>query len=352
MRILFVIPGDIDLPTGGYRYDRHIILEWRKSRQEVDLISLEGNYPFPTDEEKANALKAIEHFPPAEIAVVDGLLGGASPEFLKKLADKMPVVSLLHHPLCLENGLSEQVAKELKESEKSGLAWVKAVITTSETTSQTVKDLFKFAPERIHAVLPGVDRPANRAANTPDNDSNTVKLICVASVIPRKSHRTLLEALAELRNLDWVLNCYGSTQFDEALFLNLKEFIEKNSLTDKVAFHGAVEDKTIEEAYASSDIFVLPSQYEGYGMVYAEAIVRGLPVIGTTGGAIAKTVPPSCGILIEPENTRQLKQALEKLITDKSLRLEYKENTIRAEPEFPTWQTAAQQFAKRLKELA
>lgn len=352
MRILFVIPGDINLPTGGYRYDRHIIDEWRKIGQHVELISLEGNYPFPLEQEKQDALNAIEHFPPADIAVVDGLLGGASPLFLKSLSTKMPVVSLLHHPLCLENGLSEEKAQALKESEKSGLSWVKAVITTSDTTTETVKTLFNFDPAKVHTVLPGVNRPDDISLNKADEVSQTVKLICVASVIPRKSHRILLEALSQLPNLDWHLDCYGSTQFDEVLYKSLENFIRDNGLSQKVTFHGAVEDQTIEEAYASSDIFVLPSQYEGYGMVYAEAIVRGLPVIGTTGGAIAKTVPLSCGILVEPENTEELKQALEKLIKDKPLRLQYKQNAIRAEPEFPTWQAAADEFANRLKELA
>ncbi len=345
MRIVFVIPGDINLPTGGYRYDREIINTWKETGIDVELVSLDGSYPFPSDKQKKIAIEEITSFPKADIAVVDGLLGGASPEFLQELSNSMPVVSLLHHPLCLENGLEDKQANTLETSERQGLEFVSSVITTSETTTKTVADLFGFKSANIHTVLPGV----NRTKICQGSKNETLNLLCIGSVIHRKGHSVLLKALAKLTHLNWHLDCYGSTSFDEPLFSKLKTMITENGLSGKVIFHGAVDDQQIEDAYAKADLFVLPSQYEGYGMVYAEAIVRGLPIIGTTAGAIPKTVPKGCGILVEPENEEMLKQALEKLITDQALRLQYKENTIKAEPNFPTWQGSAKQFARILR---
>lgn len=347
MRILFVIPGDINLPTGGYRYDKEIINAWKTLGIDVELISLEGNYPFPSEQDKAQALEAINNFPKADIAVVDGLLGGASPEFMQALSKIMPVTALIHHPLCLENGLNENTAQALKDSEQKGLEFVSQIITTSPATTRTVTELFGFDKTKIHTVLPGV----KRTQTSQGSKNKTVQLLCVGSIIERKGHTFLLQALSRLKDLNWRLDCYGSTAFDTKLFDDLQRIVKAQNLSEKVIFHGAVTDDLIEAAYAKSDVFVLPSLYEGYGMVYAEAIVRGLPVIATTAGAIPDTVPKTCGILVEPKNIEMLKKALEQLISDKDLRDNYKQGAINAESGFPTWQGSAMRFAEILKDM-
>lgn len=347
MRILFVIPGDINLPTGGYRYDKEIINAWKTSGIDVELISLEGNYPFPSEQDKANALEAIERFPDANIAVVDGLLGGASPEFLQALSKIMPVTALIHHPLCLESGLDENTMQALKSSEEKGLGFVSQVITSGPAMTETVSQLFGFEITKIHTVLPGV----NRTEISHGSQSQTVHLLCVGSIIERKGHKFLLQALSSLKDLNWRLDCYGSTEFDTDLFDELQSFVVAENLSDKVAFHGAVSDGLIEAAYAKSDVFVLPSLFEGYGMVYAEAIVRGLPIIATTAGAIPDTVPETCGILVEPENITVLTQAIEQMISDEDLRNDYRRGAMNAAADFPTWQGSATRFAELLKDM-
>jgi glycosyltransferase involved in cell wall biosynthesis len=347
MRILFVIPGDINLPTGGYRYDKEIINAWKASGIDVELISLEGNYPFPSEQDKANALKAIEKFPDAKVAVVDGLLGGASPEFMQALSKIMPVTALIHHPLCLENGLDENTAQNLKVSEQKGLEFVSQIITTSPATTKTVSQLFGVESTKTHTVLPGV----KRTQVSKGSQSETVHLLCVGSVIERKGHKFLLHSLSRLKDLNWRLDCYGSTEFDTKLFDELQSFVKAENMSEKVAFHGAVSDEMIEAAYTTSDVFVLPSLFEGYGMVYAEAIVRGLPIIASTAGAIPDTVPQTCGILVEPENTNMLTQALEQMISNEHLRNNYRQGAMTAAEDFPTWQGSATQFRELLKDM-
>ena len=117
LKVTFVFPGDLDTPTGGYRYDRAIIAQMREMGHEVMLASLAGGYPFPTEEDKAKGLELVSSTRKASIAVVDGLAGGAHPELLERLAVRMPVVSLLHHPLCMETGLTHEECKHLKETE-------------------------------------------------------------------------------------------------------------------------------------------------------------------------------------------------------------------------------------------
>ena len=71
--------------------------------------------------------------------------------------------------------------------------------------------------------------------------------------------------------------------------------IAAHALENRVAVLGAVSPQHLAALYAKADVFALASHFEGYGMAYAEAIAHGLPVIGTTGGAIPDTVPPDTG---------------------------------------------------------
>jgi Glycosyl transferases group 1 len=73
---------------------------------------------------------------------------------------------------------------------------------------------------------------------------------------------------------------------------------------------GAVPPERIVELYLASDVFVLASRFEGYGMALAEAIAHGLPVVSTMAGAIPDTVPAGTGLLVPPDDTAALAQAL------------------------------------------
>ena len=75
-----------------------------------------------------------------------------------------------------------------------------------------------------------------------------------------------------------------------------------SSSAPRVSVADAVPADALAALYAASDLFVLPSRFEGFGMAYAEAIAHGLPVIGTTAGAIPDTVPATAGVLVPPDD--------------------------------------------------
>jgi len=345
-KILFIIPGDINLPTGGYRYDKAILDCWQEAGISYDLISLEGNYPFPSDSEKAAALARVEALAGSgDIAVIDGLAGGVLPEFIASLSMHMPVVSLLHHPLCLENGLEYEAAKSLEVSEQKGLKSISHVITTSLETKYMVNTLFGVPLEEITPVVPGVNRD-QLSIGSADACKN---LLCVGSMIERKGHRVLIEALYHLTHLNWHLDCVGAMDFDPKCADEVRSLISKYALHDRITLHGAVLDEALRDAYHSADLFVLPSLYEGYGMVYAEAIVRGLPVIGTSAGAIPDTVPETCGILVEPNNVAALTKAIDEMLKDPQVLADFKKGALDAGPSFPVWKESANEFFKVLE---
>lgn len=348
MQVAFVVPGDINMPTGGYRYDRRILLEWQKLGIPHQLFSLAGNYPFPSPQEREQALtQAPLIAAEADVIVVDGLAGGAIPEFMQALAREKPVVALVHHPLCLENGLDADTRLKLEKSESEGLAFARGVITTSPATASTVGELFNYPAHAIRTVLPGVER---REISAP-RKGGRIKLLCIASIIERKGHTYLIEALSRMKDLDWSLDLIGLTDVDPALFAQLKQQTGVYGLADRIHFLGSVDEDALERAYRGADVFVLPSLYEGYGMAYAEAIVRGLPVIGTTAGAIPDTVPSGCGLLVPPKDVEALSGAMRRLVGDASFRLACHRNCLAAQPDFPQWAQSAAAFAQHLKTM-
>src|SRR5690606_38146453 len=96
--------------------------------------------------------------------------------------------------------------------------------------------------------------------------------------------------------------------------------IEKSGLSGRVELTGPKSPEELDELYARADIFVLASHYEGYGMVLAEALARGLPIVTTTGGAAAETVPDHAALKVAPGQAVELQRALLKLMTDGALR--------------------------------
>ena len=121
--------------------------------------------------------------------------------------------------------------------------------------------------------------------------------------------------------------------------------IEAQGLGNRVTVLGAVPPKRVIELYLASDVFVLPSRFEGYGMALAEAIAHGLPVVSTLAGAIPDTVPPGAGILVPRDDAAALARALRRVIGDPAERHRLATNARAAATQLPTWQDSARLFA-------
>jgi glycosyltransferase involved in cell wall biosynthesis len=108
----------------------------------------------------------------------------------------------------------------------------------------------------------------------------------------------------------------------------------------------------LSAAYRAAHIFVLPSYEEGYGMVYAEALAHGLPVIATTAGAIPETVPANAALLVRPGDAVALRNALRQIITDVNLRERLAAFAALAAKALPDWPAAVRAWAAALDRIA
>jgi glycosyltransferase involved in cell wall biosynthesis len=179
-----------------------------------------------------------------------------------------------------------------------------------------------------------------------------VRLLAVGALVPRKGFDVLIAALATLANIPWRLTVVGDPGRDPKTAAQLDADIARLNLGNRVTVLGAVSRERLEELYAGADLFTLASRFEGYGMAYAEAIAHGLPLIGTTAGAIPDTVPAGAGVLVPPDDTGALALALRRLIENADERRHLAMAARAAARQLPTWQDSAKIFSRTLEALA
>jgi glycosyltransferase involved in cell wall biosynthesis len=344
--VVFAVPGDIATPTGGYAYDRRIIAELGLLGWQAEVLGLGEGFPFPSADTRAAAGARLAALPLQHPIVVDGLAFGALPEAADALRASHRLIALVHHPLALETGLSATDRASLHRSERSALACARHVIATSKTSARLLAADYGVASDRLSVVEPGTDRVAAQRRE----HAGEVVLIAVGAVIPRKGYDVLVAALARLAHLPWRLVIAGDGGRSPDTYRRLEADIAALGLAGRVALPGAVSSEQLASLYSQSDLFVLSSRFEGYGMAFTEAIAHGLPVVGTTSGAIPQTVPDAAGVLVPPDDVEALAAALRRLIEDPAER-ERLAAAARA-ARFPSWREQGAAFARLLKRVA
>jgi glycosyltransferase involved in cell wall biosynthesis len=344
-RVFFAVPGNLAIPTGGYAYDRRIIAGLRALGWQADVLDLGDGFPFPSANARASVLSCLAALATDRPIVIDGLALGALPEVATQLGASHRLIALVHHPLALEAGLSLDAAAALRLSESRALACVRRVIVTSAFTARLIVSDYGVPADRVTVVRPGADRVAQASANS----RAPIALLAVGAVVPRKGYDVLLAAVARLLDLQWRLTIVGDLGRDADAAGRLFVDIERFNLADRVTIAGAVPTERLAALYASADIFVLASRFEGYGMAFAEAIAHGVPLVGTTAGAIPETVPANAGLLAAPEDIGAFSAAVRRLIEDSAERHRLAASARAAAAMLPTWEQSAEAFSRAIE---
>lgn len=342
--LFFLLPGDLSTRTGGYGYDREIIAGLRVLGWQVEVRQLDASFPFPDRFALEAARMAIAAIPDASLVIVDGLAFGAMPEIAEAEARRLRLVGLVHHPLALETGLNAQQILEFRQAERRALATTRGVIVTSNATRRTLFD-YAVPSQRVTVIEPGTAAAPVAAGSGAD----ALALLCVASLSPRKGHDVLFAALAGLQDDAWHLTCIGGTVGHDTLLSRLRAGLDESGMADRVTFAGEGDDAVLGAAYSAADLFVLPTRYEGYGMVVAEALARGLPVISTRTGAIPELVGEHAGIVVPPGDSVALQAALRSVLEQPSRLKSLRQGALAVRERLPRWQDSASKLSAVLE---
>jgi glycosyltransferase involved in cell wall biosynthesis len=350
--LVFLYPGALDTPTGGYVYDRQLLAALADIGAKVDARSLGDGYPDPSTRVLDCAADMLAGLADGQVVMIDGLAFGVMAEVARPHAERLRLVALVHHPLAQESGLSEARAAELLASESAALALARHVVTTSPATAAAVAAGFDVPRRRISVLEPGLStRPAPEAGR-PARREPAHRLLAVGSLIPRKDYPTLLAAVARLADRALRLDIVGSPALDPACAASIEAEIGRLGLGACVRLHGALERPALDELYAQADIFTLTTLHEGYGMAFAEAMAHGLPVIATGEGAVRDTVPPSAGMVLATGDVTAVAEAIARLCDDPHTRADMSEAAHAHAARLPDWPAQARRLAGLLARLA
>ena len=330
----FLIPGDLMTPTGGYAYDRQILDHLKRRGFPLVHVELSGEWPSPTTKDIAICERLFHSLSEKTALLIDGLAFGAMPDTLLKQA-RGPLIALCHHPLAYETGLDESRRKELHISEKAALAYASSVIVTSDATAGLLARGFGVPERNIVIALPGT-RKMQRARGGGD----IPHLVAIGSVSKRKNYDGLLEALQQIADLSWRLTIAGRVE-DEDLTASLVERTSANDWGDRIQFTGAMPDDAIEALLMGTDLFVMPSHYEGYGMALMEAVASGLPCVTTDAVPSARHVPAGGVAIVPSGDSAAFGTALRELLIDAEARKNMGALAWNARAKLPDWETAA-----------
>ncbi|HEX6762930.1 MAG TPA: glycosyltransferase family 4 protein [Gaiellaceae bacterium] len=343
----FVVPAGIDdpaRPSGGNAYDRRIAGGLAEAGWAVHLHEVHGSWPRPDASSLGRLAAAVGGIPEGALVLLDGLLASPAPEVLRSEAARLRLVVIVHMPL--GRGTTEDATRE---RERAVLSAAASVITTSAFARRALLELYSLPPDRVHVAEPGVD-PAELATGT----ETAGALLSVAAVIPGKGHDLLLDALSGLAGLPWDCRCVGSLERDPAFVERLRRRVLDGGMDGRVHFTGPQAAADLARSYASADVLVLPSRGETYGMVVAEALAHGLPVVAARVGGVPEALGHGAdgarpGLLLPPEDPAALGGALRSWLEDAGLRRRLRAAARERRASLTDWSTTSSAVADALQ---
>ncbi len=264
-----------------------------------------------------------------------------------------PVISIVHHlRSCELHWLLNR--RFYRHVERKYLDSVDGFIFNSHTTRSEVEALIGTGKPGTVA-YPGKDHFASFA--TPDQIAERVdqpgplKIVFLGNVIPRKGLHTLLEALSRLPKGTWQLDVVGELGMDRRYAGAIRRQIAKAGLVDSVKLRGFLPDSGVADRLSQSHLLAVPSSYEGFGIIYLEAMGFGLPVIAAgTGAARELIVHEKEGLLVNPGCADAITTSIQALIQDRHRLLQMSLRALERHECFPTWEQSAARIRQFLED--
>ncbi|MFP4229074.1 MAG: glycosyltransferase family 4 protein [Salinivenus sp.] len=354
MRIGLVVYGDLAQVSGGYLYDRKLVEHLRGRGDEVVVFS-QPKRPYP--------LGLVDNLDPSfwgrlcssnlDLLLQDELnhaslaLGNT---WLRGRLDA-PIVAIVHHLRAREpqSAFSAAVSRTL---ERRYLTATDARIYNSRSTKRSVEALAGTRPCVVA-------RPSGRRFGPPVSPDyvseraragGSLRLLFIGNLIPRKRPHLLIEGLARAQSARCRLEIVGDPSADDAYAATVRRSIRRLDDPSRVTLHGQVPDENLKQLLDASHALAVPSAHEGYGIVYVEAMGRGLPVLASpNGGARDVVADGDTGYFVE--TAADIADAVDAWAADREHLAAMGRAAVAQYRETPTWPETCRRIASFLDRI-
>lgn len=347
MRVAIIVYGSINTITGGYIYDQNL-LSYLQARDVVVKIFSQPHNGFLVrfkNNFSSQLINDINQFEP-DIILQDGM--NLKSLFLLnrqlKKHGKYKIIAIVHllESHLIKNRFQKTVIRTI---EKYYFNTIDAFIFNSRSTETAVQDLVGRTENSVIA-YPGKDRLKFENLNqnfTAKCSQPKIKIIFIGNLMHNKGLHLVLQALGSIKNDLWYLSVMGGLHFEPQYTKKILHLISYLSLQQNVKIFGTLEPEKLQRHLTDHHLLVVPSYFESFGIVYAEAMGAGIPVIATSAGGAHEIVSHnSNGFLVNPGNIIQLRKYIYTLISDRRLLIRMSQAALATYKTLPSWQDSCQ----------
>jgi len=344
MHIGLIIYGSLDTLSGGYLYDRKLVEYLRSQGDSVELISL------PWRNYAAHLTYNFRFKLPKNLDIlIQDELNHPSLIRANQGQHPYPIVSVVHHLRYSELRPKWQNAF-YRILEKMYLKSMDGFIFNSKTTQAVVNSVVETNKPYVIA-YPPTDRfgdPISEHEIMERAKSDKLRILFLGNVIYRKGLHTLLEAVKDLKS-KVIVDVVGALDSEPVYSKKMQQFIAANNLSSIIFLHSSLDKEPLVEKLKQAHILVVPSSYEGFGIVYLEGMCFGMPAIGTTAGAAGEVIEHGqTGYLVSPGDSKSLSAYLTSLAEDRGLLTRLSLNARERYIRQPSWQETAKSIREFL----
>jgi glycosyltransferase involved in cell wall biosynthesis len=354
MRIGLMVYGRLDQTSGGYLYDRQLCSAWRHTGHHIEIVSLPPAGYAATlltnwDRRWRDHLLGLK----VDVLIQDELCHPSLFRLNSTIRSRVhfPLICLVHHLRSSEFHPAPQ-RWLYRWVERRYLSTVDGFIFNSHPTMASVEKLLGRAAPGVVAT-PGRDHlkaAPDQARFTQPPGERPLQILFVGNLIRRKGLHWLLQALAGLATEDWQLQVVGRPDLEPEYSRRVLLQMQGPEFEGRATYLGEVQGEELSRLYQQSDLLAVPSNYEGFGLVYLEAMGYGLPVLASAAGGASDLIRHGQdGFLIAPGDVAGLRDRLLFYLQEPRALVDQGRAASRRYQEQPTWADSAAQVAEYLE---